>query len=193
MDILKQVLEFQKTFSQKVVDARSMEGDFEMHLSEFLLAVKKALPEKVDKVANLKEFQTNMTVAMGTNVSGMQHIKNYLSTLEFLRTMLMQVEVNICVPLSLIPARCETERQRDLKASIRSTCAEMLKLLKTTNSLREPNFKEWEGKVLPREKTMFMGLISLVPLGFEKVSDIDHNLDEYIRYFPLSVQHSLRN
>ncbi|KAK7473900.1 hypothetical protein BaRGS_00034889 [Batillaria attramentaria] len=185
VELIKRVREFQKSQSGQLQELRDRETEFDRHLSEFLLVVKRSLPQCIEKLPNLKDFQTNMTVAMGTNPSGMDHVKNYLSTLEFLRTLLAQAETSICLPLSLIPARCETEKQRELKQKMKSACLEMQRLLKPTTSLKEAVHKDWERKVLPRERTLFMGLISLVPLGVEKVSDIDVFLDEYVTSFPI--------
>lgn len=161
-----------------------LEATFDQHLSEFLLVVKRSLPQRMDSLPNLKEFQTTMTVAMGTGSAGMEHVRNYLSTLDFLRVLLEQIQDHVLFPLSLIPARCETEKQQEWKRAMKSACAEMQRLLKPSTALKEATFKGWEGKVLPRERTLFMGLISLVPLGLEKVSDIDHLLDEYATNFP---------
>ena len=184
LSLLQQVRQFQKQQSGKLQELHDAEADFDRHLSEFLLVVKRALPQKVDRLPNLKEFQTTMTVAMGTRPAGMEHVKRYLATLELLRTMLAQAEVHIHLPLTLIPARCETEKQRELKRQMKTTVVEMQRLLKPTTSLKEPHFKDWEGKVLARERTLFMGLISLVPLGVEKVTDVDQFLDEYVTGFP---------
>ena len=184
VSLLKQVRDFQKQQSGKLQELHDAEADFDRHLSDFLLVVKRVLPQKIDRLPNLKDFQTSMTVAMGTRPAGMEHVKRYLSTLELMRSMLTQAEVNYYLPLTLIPARCETEKQRALKRQMKSTIVEMQRLLKPTTSLKEPHFKDWEGKVLPRERTLFMGLISLIPLGVEKVTDVDQFLDEYATGFP---------
>lgn len=184
VSLLKQVRDFQKQQSGKLQELHDAEADFDRHLSDFLLVVKRVLPQKIDRLPNLKDFQTSMTVAMGTRPAGMEHVKRYLSTLELMRSMLTQAEINYYLPLTLIPARCETEKQRALKRQMKSTIVEMQRLLKPTTSLKEPHFKDWEGKVLPRERTLFMGLISLIPLGVEKVTDVDQFLDEYATGFP---------
>ena len=184
VSLLKQVRDFQKQQSGKLQELHDAEADFDRHLSDFLLVVKRVLPQKIDRLPNLKDFQTSMTVAMGTRPAGMEHVKRYLSTLELMRSMLTQAEVNYYLPLTLIPARCETEKQSALKRQMKSTIVEMQRLLKPTTSLKEPHFKDWEGKVLPRERTLFMGLISLIPLGVEKVTDVDQFLDEYATGFP---------
>ena len=182
--LLQQVRDFQKENSSKLQQLHDAEAHFDQHLSEFMLVVKRALPQKVTRLASLKEFQTNMTMAMGTDPKGMDFVKHYFNTLDLLRTMLAQAEVNIHLPLTLIPARCETEKQRELKGQMKSACVEMQKLLKPTASLKEAYCKEWEGKIMARERTLFMGLISLIPLGVEKVTDVDQYLDEYITSFP---------
>ncbi|XP_070208330.1 uncharacterized protein [Littorina saxatilis] len=184
MGLLQQVREAQKQQGPKLQELHDAEAEFDRHLSEFLLVVKRSLPQKIDRLPNLKEFSTTMTVAMGTSPAGMEHVRKYLSTLELVRTMLAHAEANIYLPLLLIPERCETEKQRELKHQMKGAIVEMTRLLKPTTSLKEANFKEWEGKVLPRERTLFMGLISLVPLGVEKVTDVDQFLDEYVTGFP---------
>ena len=185
MAVLQQVRQFQGQQSGKLQELHDAEADFDRHLSEFLLTVKRALPQKMDRLPHLKDFATSMTVAMGTGpAAGMNHVKKYLATLDLMRTMLAQAEANIYLPLTQIPARCETEKQQELKRQMKSTIGEMQRLLKPTTSLKEPSYRDWEGKVLPRERTLFMGLISLVPLGVEKVTDVDHFLDEYATGFP---------
>ncbi|XP_076456821.1 uncharacterized protein LOC143291090 [Babylonia areolata] len=187
--ILQQVQQFQKDSSTKLREQlQDAVSEFDLSLSEFLLEIKQALPQSTTKLSTLKEFQNNMKVAMGAPANsssrGMNHVRHYFSTLELMRTWLAQAEVHLCLPLLMVPERCETEKQRQLKAQMRSTCSEMQKLLKPTVSLKDVHFKEWEGKVLARERSLFMGLISLMPLGLDRVTDVDQALDEYINNFP---------
>ncbi|KAL8586553.1 hypothetical protein ACOMHN_053906 [Nucella lapillus] len=197
VSILHQVQQYQREKSTQLREQlQDAVSQFEGNLREFLVEVKQALPQQTTKLATLKEFQTNMKVAIGASVKqskAMQQVKDYLSTLELVRTWLAQAEIHLCLPLLLIPACCETEKQRELKRQMKASCMDGQKMLKPAVSLKEMCFKEWEAKLLPREKTLFLGLISLLPLGLECVTDVDQSLDEYVNNFPSFTPSSIQS
>ena len=109
---------------------------------------------------------------------------HYLTTLGMMRNAFTQAEVDIYLPLTSIPARGETREQRDLKERVRGTCKEMLGLLHPSTSLRKTYFKLWEDKLVTGERTALMGLISLIPLGVEKMADVEQDVGDYLAGFP---------
>ena len=87
-------------------------------------------------------------------------------------------------PLAQIRASVESEKQRNLKKTIISACAEMQVNLKPEADLQKIRFKDWSQKMVQREYGLFYGLISLVPMGLDRLSTIDLAADEYLADFP---------
>ncbi|XP_076437716.1 uncharacterized protein LOC143276931 [Babylonia areolata] len=186
--ILQRVRHFQRGPNEtQLQELRDAETLFERNLSEFLLFTKQYLPLDVTGVPSLQVFQKHAEAAMKSKPSGSQHVRHFFATLELLRTSLAQAEVEVYLPLTSIPQRCETEKQRGLKQKMRATLEEARSLLDPGSSLKKLYHREWESKVLARERSRFMGLVSVIPLGLEKVTDIDEFLDEYMTGFPVSV------
>lgn len=184
MKIISDVKQFQRsTLHQRIQDLRDKELFLEKNLGDFLHTVQRALPPDYETLSSLKEFKTDMTVAIGVGVTGMEKVKLFLSSLDFLQSLIAQLEAHVYFPLLLIPVRCESEKQRDLKMALERVLAQLQALVKPTSSLSEVKFKQWEMKLLPRERKLFMGLISVIPLGLKMVIDFDDFIDEYFDGF----------
>ncbi|ESP02614.1 hypothetical protein LOTGIDRAFT_237861 [Lottia gigantea] len=184
ISMLRRLRESQKILQNHVMKCRDQETVFDRNLGEFIMEVKGMLPENVTSINNLKEFVTNLKMAKGTNRKGFPYIEQYLITIEMIREAFAELEFIILHPLAQIHAACETDNQRLLKKSVFETHTDMTKRLKSDQDLQKIVHKEWENKVLFRERKLLLGLVSLIPLSLEKILDIDHMVDEYITSYP---------
>ncbi|CAG5130449.1 unnamed protein product, partial [Candidula unifasciata] len=184
LDMVKRVKEHQKVMPEIIVQARDLESNFEHSLGEFMLVVKRTLPGSATVVRNLREFCADMKQARDSKKAEFESVDQYLETLDFFRHAFTVVEENIIHPLCQVRALCEKDTQQKLKKSIKEACSEMLTKLKPDSDLQKVRHKEWEMKVLPREQSLFLGLISLVPMCLDRLTTIDFNTDEYVMDFP---------
>ncbi|BFZ21625.1 hypothetical protein BsWGS_24664 [Bradybaena similaris] len=184
LDMVKRVKEHQKVMPELMLQARDWESNFEHNLGHFMLSVKQGLPGNATAIRNLREFCTDMKQTRGIKKSDFASIDQYFQTLDFFRHAFTVVEENIVHPLCQVRALCEKDKQQKLKKAIKDACAEMMTKLKPETDLQKIRHKEWEPKVLPREQSLFLGLISLVPMCLDRLTTIDLNTDEYIMDFP---------
>ncbi|XP_041361160.1 uncharacterized protein LOC121377288 isoform X2 [Gigantopelta aegis] len=186
---LKRIKNYQRILNEDILSLRDAENDFEQNLGDFVSLVKKLLPENKTELKTLKEFNTCVKIAKGTSrtLVGFQVIDLFTNTVEELRRFFANMEENICYPLSLVHRLCESKSQREMKTSIMETVRDMKQTLSADSSLHQVKYPEWEGKILQREKKLFFGLISLIPLSIERITDVDHTMDEYITCFPQKI------
>ncbi|CAL1533236.1 unnamed protein product [Lymnaea stagnalis] len=181
--MVQRVKNYQQAMPDTIVRARDYESAFEHNLGEFMLAVKRSLPQSTAVLRSVKEFHTNIRVARGVKKTGFEPVDHYMQAIEFFRKVFAEVEANIVFPLCQVRAHCENEKQQNLKKAIKDGCAEMAAFLKPEADLGKICYKDWEMKVLKREQGLFYGLISLVPMGLDRLTTIDVNTDEYIMDF----------
>ncbi|XP_059175159.1 uncharacterized protein LOC131955171 [Physella acuta] len=170
----------QQTMPDLLTKARDFESSFEHNLGEFMLTVKKTLPQTTTVIRNIKEFSTHVKVAKGVKTAGFENIDHFLKAVEFYSKAFSEVQKNIVFPLCQVRAACENDKQHNLKKTIKDACAEMMAHLKPEADLEKVRYKEWEMKVLKREQGLFYGLISLIPLCLDRLITIDVSMDEYI-------------
>ncbi|XP_046362986.2 uncharacterized protein LOC124139733 isoform X2 [Haliotis rufescens] len=185
--ILKEIRDCQKQLGEDTTRMRDLENDFELNLDDFMICVKRILPDDVGIIQSLADFRNSVKIAKGIRQTGFESIDIYLETLDVIGQIFEDVETTFCYRLSQIHGVCETEEQKDKVEIIKATRKDMEELLKPDNSLLKVRFKDWELKINPREKKLFLGLISLVPIGLERLIDIDHYIDEFITAFPEQI------
>lgn len=187
--MLKHVRDFQRTRMREIVsEMRDDEAAIESGLGEFVLAVKTALPTFVTTIPTLKDFLGHVRVARTKKDANVMLLDRFTAIVERQRAIFDEVQRNIAHPLSQVHAYCEKDKQRRLKEQIRLSCIDMRQKLRLDNNLRTVKHADWKAKILPREEDLFLGAISLVPMGLEKLVDIDHNVDEYIAEYPINIQ-----
>lgn len=121
-------------------------------------------------------------------MQGLDSVDALLKTLDKMKIIFDEVERMVCHPLSLVHAICETDHQTELKARILKTCKDGQRMLRQDTNLQKVWFPEWTSKLLPKEQPLLMGVVSLVPIGLEKMIDIDHFVDEYVTGFPQEIK-----
>ncbi|XP_046584225.1 uncharacterized protein LOC124291295 [Haliotis rubra] len=185
--ILKEIRDCQKQLGEDTTRMRDMENDFELNLDDFMICVKRILPDDVAVIHSLGDFRNSVTVAKGIRKTGFESIDIYLDTLDVIEEIFDNLERVFCYRLSQIHGVCQTEEQKDKVEMIKASRKDMEELLKPDHSLLKVRFKDWEVKINQREKKLFVGLISLIPIALEKVIDIDHYIDEFITAFPEQI------
>ena len=178
---------YQKYLGQEVGKMRDFENDMENCRTNFDNIVQSIIPVDKTEINTLREFE-NYTKA--ENVRKM-YFKNllydYLKIIDKWREYFKQFEVEIVTPLLQIHRVCENSRQRDIKERIIHSIHGMQDMLHPDHSLQRVVHQETARKILRRDHPLFLGLLSLVPLGVERVIDIDISIDDYMRDYNFDV------
>ncbi|XP_067666998.1 uncharacterized protein [Haliotis asinina] len=185
--ILKEIRDCQRQLGEDTTRMRDMENDFELNLDDFMICVKRILPDDVTVIHSLGDFRNSVKVAKGIRKAGFESIDIYLDTLDIIEEIFDNLERVFCYRLSQIHGVCQTEEQKDKVATIKASRKDMEELLKPDHSLLKVRFKDWEAKINQRDKKLFVGLISLIPIALEKIIDVDHYIDEFITAFPEQI------
>ena len=86
-----------------------------------------------------------------------------------------------------IPASCETAAQSNLKSLMRDKCCRGRQMLTDSHDLTNIRHVDWLCKILTKERDMYGGIVSVVALCGDCVSDTDQHLDEYLAALPLDL------
>ena len=180
---LTQLKMYQETLIKTVQDEKEAELKFEKNLGELFLIFKKILPTNIATIKSLKELETLVKMAKGTGQKT-NVVDKYLQILAHLDSRLVDIETNVSNRLLQMHSACESEDQNEAKLQIRKICSEARNLLKPDNNLEIVVHAEWSKKILPRERGLYRGIISLVPLINDYMFQISSLLDDYISEFP---------
>lgn len=187
MGLLQKLKNFQNQFNDDVQILQETEANFGKKLGEFMMVAKQILPVNLLKIKTVKEFETIVKVAKGTPRAAkkLEIIDKYFDIIKKLRSVLSEIEEVVCLPLLQMHKVCETERQREVKPQIQTLTKETLQKLRADADLQKVSHPGWGKRLLKSEHDLFLGLLSLVPIGTEAAFDINCLLDEYINDFPL--------
>lgn len=187
MELLQKLKNFQNQFNDDVQILQETEANFGKKLGEFMMVAKQILPVNMLKIKTVKEFETIVKVAKGTPRAAkkLEIIDKYFDIVKKLRSVLTEIEAAVCLPLLQMHKVCETERQREVKPQIQTLAKETLQKLRADADLQKVSHPGWGKRLLKSEHDLFLGLLSLVPIGTEAAFDINCLLDEYINDFPL--------
>ncbi|XP_063407993.1 uncharacterized protein LOC134691398 isoform X2 [Mytilus trossulus] len=178
--------EQQKSFTNNVQSLKDTEEDIELSLGEFALTMKQILPQGVLELKTIREFETNYKMAKGTSrVKNTKIIDQFIDMLGKLRTTFTEAFTQLYVPLLQVHSICESEKQKQIKRDIRKKINIGQELMKPEAPLKIVIHPVWARKILPREQSLFRGLVCVLPLAVEALKDIDFMLDEYINDFVL--------
>ncbi|XP_052097279.1 uncharacterized protein LOC127732238 [Mytilus californianus] len=117
-------------------------------------------------------------------------LKKLKTTKIVLRSKILESEYKNCTNELLsrklqIHSICESEKQKQIKKDIRKKINNGQELMKPEAPLKIVIHPVWARKILPREQSLFRGLVCVLPLAVEALKDIDFMLDEYINDFVL--------
>ena len=166
---------------------RDLEYQMEEKRADFFNCIKRLIPEDKQTIANLEEFESIIQDENESKLYNKAPIYLYKTIVERWRENFMAFEIEIVTPLLQVHKSCELEEQRATKIKIIDSIKYMQTVLSRGNSLQTVVHPDSSRKVLRREAGLFLGLLSLVPLGVERVADVDIMIDEYTRKFKLDT------
>lgn len=183
MKMVQRLKDYQKVLGEIILAMRDIENDMDNKRSEFMSAMHKILPEDQTNINSLKEFHTFVKSAKTSKFYNRIAVDQYVQTIQKWRNYYQTFDIEIITPLLQIHRSCENAEQREIKAKIVQHVEDMQRYLKRDNNLQDVVHKETEKKIARRDAPLFFGLLSLVPLGADKVADIDILIDDYMRHY----------
>lgn len=179
---------YQKVIAAELLRMRDMDNEMEMNRNEFMNCIRNLISDDTDRISTLKEYAD---LAKSHKAEIMFH-KNlldlYLTIINKWRQYYTTFGLEIVMPLKQLHSVCENQKQREIKAKIINGIKEMHQMLQEDHDLQKVRHPEMEKKMAKREYPVFLGLLSLVPMGAERLTDIDILIDDYMREFNLDLK-----
>lgn len=188
MRMVQRLRGYQKILGQEVQVMRDLENDMDLKRAEFTAAVHRILPDTQESIKSLKDFGALIKSAKVSKLYNRQAVEQYLQVIHKWRNYFQTFDIEIVTPLLQIHRSCENAEQKEIKAKILKHIQDMQRDLKRDNNLQKIVHTEMERKIAHRDAPLFLGLLSLVPLGADKVADIDIFIDDYMRHYKLEEE-----
>ena len=186
--MVQRLRDYQKVLGETILAMRDIENDMDNKRPEFIAAMHRILPEDQTSIKTLKEFNTFVKSAKTSKFYNRIAVDQYIQTIQKWRNYYQTLDIEIITPLLQIHRCCETGEQREIKGKILKHVQDMQRDLKRDNDLQKVVHAEMERKIARRDAPLYLGLLSLVPLGADRVADIDILIDDYMRHFKLEEE-----
>ncbi|XP_045181045.2 uncharacterized protein LOC123540253 isoform X1 [Mercenaria mercenaria] len=185
MKMVHRLKDYQKIVAEEILRMRDLDNEIELNRNEFMNCIRNLLSEDVDRISSLKEYEILAKSSKAQHMFHKKLLDLYSSVVEKWRQYYNAFGKEIVIPLKQLHRACENEKQRDIKAKIITSIEEMQTMLQEDFDLQKISHPETEKKMARREYPVFRGLLSLIPMGAERLSDIDILMDDYMREFNL--------
>ncbi|XP_060587348.1 uncharacterized protein LOC132742866 isoform X2 [Ruditapes philippinarum] len=181
--MVKRLKAYQKVIAEDILRMRDLDNEIELNRNEFMNCIRNLLPEDVGHIPTLKDYEILVHSPKAEHMFHKKLLDLYSSIIQKWRQYYETYGKEIVMPLKQLHAVCENQKQKDIKTKIIHSIQEMQAMLCDDYDLRLVTHAETEKKMARREYPVFRGLLSLIPIGAERISDIDIQLDEYMREF----------
>ncbi|KAH3897464.1 uncharacterized protein LOC127864627 [Dreissena polymorpha] len=186
--LVKRLKNYQSVLATELSAMRDLDNEMEINRDEFMNCVRNVLPVDIEVIRTLAEFEAMATSTKAKKMYNRNVLDMYLNIINKLRDYYDTFEAEIVTPFLQIHRECENDKQRDIKGKIIGMVRGMQKMLDPAGDLRSVMHAETERILIRREIPIFLGLLSLVPIGVERVADIDIMIDEYAREFQIEFK-----
>lgn len=187
MKMVKRLKSYQKVLGVEVSSMRDLEHEMDLNREKFMTTVQKIIPEDLATIQSLAEFEKLTKTNEAQKLFFRNVIDLYLQILQKWRTLFHCFDLEIITPLRQIHRVCENEKQREMKVTISQYIHDMQTMLEPDHDLQKVSHPETSRKLLRKDAPIFLGILSLLPLGIDRVSDIDILIDDYMRGYKLEV------
>ena len=175
--------DYQKTLGEEIQIMRDLENEMDLKRLDFTAAVNRILPETQTNIDTLRDFLELIKSAKSSKLYDRQAVDQYIHIIRRWRNYFQVLDIEIVTPLLQIHRSCENGEQKEIKNKILKYIQDMQRDLKRDTNLQTVVHPEMEKKIPGREAPLFLGLLSLVPMGADRVADIDILIDDYMRHY----------
>lgn len=189
LKLVKRLKNYQSVLADDLSVMRDLDNEMELNRTDFMNCIRNLMnDDESSKIRTLEEYKK---LAKSTEARKMYY-KNlldlYLTIIEKWREYFTKYEHQIVTPFLQIHTVCENEKQLATKSKIINYIRDMRMMLNPDVNLQNISHAETAKKLIRREYPVFLGLLSLVPMGVERVADIDIMIDEYSREFKVDLK-----
>ncbi|XP_052764617.1 uncharacterized protein LOC128206291 isoform X1 [Mya arenaria] len=183
--LVRRLKKYQDVLARELSKMRDLDNEMELNRDQFMNCVRNTLSNTQNSIKTLQEYKD---IAASPKARKMFHkdlLDLYFTIIEKWRMYYKIFEVEIVTPLLQIHTICENEKQTEIRRKIITMVREMQQMLEPNYDLQTVSHPEMAKKIIRREAPVFLGLLSLVPMGVDRVADIDIMIDEYSREFKM--------
>ncbi|WAR16094.1 hypothetical protein MAR_030688 [Mya arenaria] len=181
--LVRRLKKYQDVLARELSKMRDLDNEMELNRDQFMNCVRNTLSNTQNSIKTLQQYKD---IAASPKARKMFHkdlLDLYFTIIEKWRMYYKIFEVEIVTPLLQIHTICENEKQTEIRRKIIAMVREMQQMLEPNYDLQTVSHPEMAKKIIRREVPVFLGLLSLVPMGVDRVADIDIMIDEYSREF----------
>lgn len=164
---------------------RDLDNEMELNRTDFMNCIRNLLPNDVEKIGTLREYEKLATSQKARKMYYKDLLDLYSTIIKTWRSYYDTFEAEISTPFMQIHKVCENDKQREIKAKVVDNIRGMKRMLRSDADLQTVSHPEMERKLIQKEVPVFLGLLSLVPIGVDRIAEIDILIDEYVRQFKL--------
>ncbi|KAL4218482.1 hypothetical protein ACF0H5_023216 [Mactra antiquata] len=188
MKMVLRLKNYQQVIATEVSGMRDMDNEMDLNRNEFMNCVRNILPNDVTKITTLNDYDKLAKSPKARKMYYRDLLDLYTSIVDKWRENYKRFHHDIVTPLIQIHTVCENDKQKEIKMKIINSIDEMLEVLKPDTDLQEITHPEMSKKIIRRDVPVFLGLLSLVPLGVDKIAEIDILIDDYTREFKVELK-----
>lgn len=189
LKLVRRLKTYQSSLAADLSIMRDLDNEMELNKNEFMNCIRNLLSDDEDsKIKTLAEYEQ---LAKSSNARKMFHrplLDLYLHIIDQWREFYTKYEHEVVTPFLQIHTACENEKQIGTKTKIINHIREMRMMLKPEVDLQKISHQETKRKLIRRDYPVFLGLLSLVPMGVERVADVDIMIDEYTREYKIDFK-----
>ena len=182
---MKRLKKYQDVLAREVSGMRDLDNEMELNREEFMNCVRNVMPSDHPAIKTLSGFSELATSQKAKKMYNKDLLNLYLTIIDKWRMYYKLFEVEIVTPFLQIHTIIENEKQTEIRQKIITMVRGMQKMLEPEHDLHKVTHPEMAKKILRREVPVFLGLLSLVPLGVDRAAEIDILIDEYSREFKM--------
>jgi len=179
---------YQKILAADLSVMRDLDNEMELNRPDFMTCVRNLLSDEGASINDLEEYQKLIKSPEARKMYHRPLLDLYVTVIDEWRAYFTKYEHQVVTPFLQIHTICENEKQIATKRKIINHVREMRVMLNSEVNLQKISHQETMKKLIRRDYPVFLGLLSLVPMGVERVADIDIMIDEYVREFQIDFK-----
>jgi hypothetical protein len=185
LDMVKRLKSYQSVIATELSSMRDLDNEMELNRTDFMNCIRNLLPNDTEQISTLSEYEALAKSQKARKMYYKDLLDLYSTIIKTWRVYYDTFLSEIATPFMQIHIVCENKKQREIKSKVVENIKGMQLMLDSNGHLQEVTHPEMERKIIQKEAPMFLGLLSLVPLGVDRLAEIDILIDEYIREFKL--------
>ncbi|XP_045181532.2 uncharacterized protein LOC123540508 isoform X2 [Mercenaria mercenaria] len=185
LKMVQRLKAYQTVIATELSSMRDLDNEMELNRTDFMNCIRNLLPNETEEISTLREYEKLAKSQKARKMHYKDLLDLYSTIIKTWRSYYDTFEEEIATPFLQIHKVCENAKQREIKAKVVGNIKGMKKMLLSDSNLQEVTHPEMERKFIQKEAPVFLGLLSLVPLGVDRLAEIDILIDEYVREFKL--------